>query len=47
MRLRGVPVERLKVSWKTGPAISEDAAFDGLAGPSRRRVDITIVPAAP
>lgn len=47
MRLRGVPVDRLAISWKTAPADSGDPAFDGLTGPSRRRVDITVTPPSP
>ena len=44
MQLRGVPADRLKLSWKIKSEVSDDPAFDGLVAPSRRRVDITVTP---
>ena len=44
MRSLGVPPDRLKISWRTGAEPVDMAGADGLADPSRRRVDIKIVP---
>lgn len=46
MRLRGVPVERLNVTWRAATEDSQDTAFEGLTEASRRRVDIRIIPSS-
>lgn len=46
MRLRGVPPERLVITWRAATEASTDTAFEGLAEASRRRVDIRITPSS-
>lgn len=46
MRLRGVPAARLHVAAKASPGPAPMEAADGLAAPSRRRVEVRITPAA-
>ncbi len=47
MRSLGVPADRLAVRWRTDAQPIDMPGADGLTGPSRRRVDIKIVPGAP
>ena len=42
----GVPASRIDVSWRGEAQPADIPGADGLAEPSRRRVDITVVPAA-
>ena len=44
MRRLGVPMDRVTVSWKGDAQPSDMAGADGLTEPSRRRVDIRVVP---
>ncbi len=44
MRLRGVPADRIHLSWRAAASGSDDPAFEGLTEASRRRADIRIVP---
>ncbi|MET0374282.1 MAG: OmpA family protein, partial [Rhizorhabdus sp.] len=46
MRLRGVPVGRLTVSATGRSTTSTADAFDGLIAPSRRRVEVRVIPLA-
>ena len=45
MRLRGVPMNRVNVSWEMDAQPIVDAAFDGLTEPSFRRAEIRVTPA--
>ena len=40
----GVPADRLEVSWRGEAQPADIAGADGLAEPSRRRVDISVIP---
>ncbi len=44
MRMLGVPEDRLHVSWRGGAQPVDMPGADGLTEPSRRRVDIRVVP---
>ena len=44
MRSLGVPAARLSLRWRTGAQPIDMPGSDGLSEPSRRRVDIRIVP---
>ena len=46
MRSLGVPADRLVVRWRTGAQPIEMPGADGLTEPSRRRVDIRVIPGA-
>ena len=40
----GVPADRLKISWRGGAEPADIPGADGLVEPSRRRVDIRVIP---
>lgn len=44
MRMRGVPVDHISISWKGTNIARPSAETDGLAAPSLRRVDIRVIP---
>ncbi len=46
MRSLGVPADRLVVRWRTGAQPIEMPGAEGLTEPSRRRVDIRVIPGA-
>jgi hypothetical protein len=46
MTMPGVPAERLSVSWKGEAEPADIPGADGLSEPSRRRVDIRVIPAS-